>query len=116
MLAHRAKLEEGEGKAVQSRPSGADSQVSRPADEQALNQQMQQQLQLAAAALQNPRAAVQNGVFRPSHQLPTISIEQQVGRQDSAQGIGMNASNRTLQCCQAAQVIASAELQKQNPA
>ncbi|KAK9838083.1 hypothetical protein WJX84_009718 [Apatococcus fuscideae] len=77
LLAHKAKVEEGGTNHVQDSRQSAASREAETTGEPPLDQQLRQQLQLAAAALQNPRAAVQEGVFHPSHQLPTISIEQQ---------------------------------------
>ena len=71
VLLHKAELEQQEG-------PGPPGKSQPAADDMALNEQLQQQLRLAATALQNPRATVRDNVFRPSHQLPTISIEQQV--------------------------------------
>ena len=78
MLLHKAKLDEEGRSAVQDRRQSAASQEAQVNGDPPLDEQLRQQLQLAAAALQTPRAAAQEGVFRPSHQLPTISIEQQV--------------------------------------
>ena len=86
MLAHKARLAQDGSSSSREMPNAASASGPGPdwqqgnEEEQSLQQQLQQQLRLAAAALQNPRAAAQSGVFRPSHQLPTISIEQQVGR------------------------------------
>ena len=78
LLVHKTKLEEEGRSAVQDRRQSAASRQAQANGDPPLDEQLRQQLQLAAAALQNPRAAAQEGVFRPSHQLPTISIEQQV--------------------------------------
>ena len=78
LLAHKAEVEQEGSNGSRDRRQSAASRQAQSNGAPPLDQQLRQQLQMAAAALQNPRAAARDGVFRPSHQLPTISIEQQV--------------------------------------
>lgn len=85
LLAHKAEAEQEGSTDEQDRRQSAGSRQVQSNGAAPLDQQLREQLQMAAAALQNPRAAARDGVFRPSHQLPTISIEQQVGQDAGTQ-------------------------------